>query len=149
MSCCTGLGDPLHWPLMRRPRSSTNTEASPLRAWRSVTLAATVMPAAFTHGPVPMRERALVGPLPLSGSRSTLRYARQVFELKPTDAPRLWQSASAPRRPPRFPVTLVALVTKKLIDGEARLAGDGDVELALSPLHDDMRNADTTVATTA
>src|SRR4051812_35307002 len=71
------------------------------------------MPFAFTHGPFPMRLRPSVGRLPLSASRSTLRYARQVFEPAPAAVARFWHRASAPRRPPRFPVTLVALVTKK------------------------------------
>src|SRR5262245_5786862 len=115
MSCCTGDGDPLHWPLMRWPRSSTKTAASPLLACSAVRSAATVAPLAFTHGPVPMRERAFVGPFPLSGSCSTLRYARQVFEPAPAAEARFWQMVSAPRRPPRLPVVLVALVTKKLM----------------------------------
>src|SRR6185295_4260807 len=33
MSCCTGLGEPVHCPGMRWPRSSTNTVESPVRAW--------------------------------------------------------------------------------------------------------------------
>jgi len=71
---------------------------------------------AFVHGPLPMRLRASVGRLPVSGSRSTLTYARHVLAPAPTAAARLWHSVSAPRRPPRLPVTLVALVTKKLSD---------------------------------
>src|SRR5262249_21311208 len=115
-----------------------------LRAWSSVRFAATVTPEAFTHGPLPMRERALVGPLPLSGSRSTLRYARQVFDPAPTAVASVWHNASAPRNPPRFPVTLVWLVTKKLnVDV---CPGLGDVELLP---HVDMRTAATPIARTA
>ena len=73
MSCSIGVGELGHWPLMRWPRSSRKTAASPLRACSSVTLAATIAPAALCHGPVPMRLRAWVGWLPLSASRSTLR----------------------------------------------------------------------------
>ena len=73
MSCCTGGGDPVHCPGMRWPRSSRKTAASPFRACRSVRFAATVTPFTFTHGPLPMRERASVGRLPFEASRSTLR----------------------------------------------------------------------------
>src|SRR5215813_10644308 len=102
--------------------------ASPFLAWSAVRSAATVAPLAFTQGPLPMRERALVGPFPLSGSCSTLRYARQVFEPAPTGVARFWQMASAPRRPPRLPVVLVALLTKKL-KGLAPGCGLGEEEL--------------------
>src|SRR4051812_37090881 len=131
MSCCTGEGDPLHCPLIRWPRSSTNTAASPLRACSSVTFDATVTPLKLIHGPLPMRERASVARLPLSASRSTLRYARHVFEPTPAAAARLSHNASAPRRPPRLPVTLVLLVTKKLIVGVCDWLG----EVLLLPPH--------------
>src|SRR5688572_27987451 len=77
MSCSLGPGDPVHCPLMRRPFSSTKTEASPERLCNSVRLLATTTPLALNHGPRPMRSRALVGRLPFDGSRSTLKYARQ------------------------------------------------------------------------
>src|SRR5262249_45945741 len=72
---------------------------------------------ALYQGPVPIRSRALVGRFPFAASRSTLRYARQVRAPWPTAAANRWHVASAPVRPPRLPVTLVELVTKKLIVG--------------------------------
>src|SRR6185436_4719219 len=113
MSCWFGPGEPAHWPLMRSPRSSRNSAASPLRAWSCATSPATGAPRAFNQGPLPIRLRASVGWLPLSASRSTLKYARQVRPPAPTAAARVWQRASAPRRPPRLPVVLVELLTKK------------------------------------
>ena len=71
MSCSHGVGDPVHWPLMRCPRSSTNTAASPLRAWSSERLFATSWRLALYQGPDPMRSRALTG-CPF-GPRSALR----------------------------------------------------------------------------
>src|SRR5262245_54683582 len=62
-----------------------------------------------------MRSRAFVGWLLFDASRSTLKYARQVFDPCPTAAARRWHVASAPARPPIFPVTLVALDTKNVI----------------------------------
>jgi len=73
MSCSTGDGDPGHWPLIGWPFSSTNTVESPLRAWSSVRLLATMTPFALNQGPLPIRLRASVDRLPLSASRSTLR----------------------------------------------------------------------------
>src|SRR4030095_15251939 len=70
---------------------------------------------ALYQGPEPMRSRALTG-APFE-SRSTLRYALQVLALCPMPAPSRWHVASAPARPPRFPVALVALETKKLTLG--------------------------------
>ena len=73
MSCSLGVGEPVHWPLIWRPRSSTNSVGSPVRAWSSVRSRAIVTPLALIHGPLPMRLRASVGWLALAGSRSTLR----------------------------------------------------------------------------
>ena len=67
MSCSTGLGEPVHWPLMRCPRSSRNRAASPVRECNSATLFATSCRLALYHGPAPMRSFAWVGwfhPLP-------------------------------------------------------------------------------------
>src|SRR5262247_2456222 len=64
-----------------------------------------------------MRLRASVDRLPLSASRSTLRYARHRLLPAPAAVASVWQMLSAPRRPPRFPVALFALVTKKPIVG--------------------------------
>ena len=72
-SCWTGEGDPAHWPLMRWPRSSRKTAASPRRACRAARSLATMTPAELNQGPLPIRLRASVGALPLSASRSTLR----------------------------------------------------------------------------
>src|SRR5262245_5667727 len=62
-----------------------------------------------------MRSRANVGWLLFDASRSTLKYARQVFDPCPTAAARRWHVASAPASPPRFPVALVALDTKNVM----------------------------------
>src|SRR5258705_7289983 len=115
MSCSTGAGDPVHWPLIGLPCSSTKMVELPVRECRSARLAATVAPLALTHGPLPIRERASVGRLPLSGSCSTLRYACHNRLPAPAALASVWQRLSAPRRPPRLPVIFVLLVTKKLI----------------------------------
>ena len=51
MSCSTGAGEPVHCPLMRWPRSSRKTPASPVRACSSVTLLATGARFALCQGP--------------------------------------------------------------------------------------------------
>src|ERR1041385_1241089 len=114
MSCSTGAGDPGHCPLMRRPVSSMKSAASPVRACSSSRLRAISTPLALRHGPIPMRVRPSTGG-PLSGSRSTLIYARHVCPAPPAVAASCWHSASAPRSPPRLPVVLLALLTKNVI----------------------------------
>src|SRR5262245_45114325 len=73
MSCSTGEGEPVNWPLIWVPRSSTKIVASPRRVCSSFTFAAICTPFELNHGPLPMRLRASVIRLPLSGSRSTLK----------------------------------------------------------------------------
>src|SRR6266581_2657451 len=111
MSCSLGFGDPGQAPGTGWPRSSTNKIGFPLRSWRSVRSLPTMRPLALYQGPLPIRSRALVGLLLLAGSRSTLRYACHV--LSPTAVAKVWQILSAPAKPPRLPVLLLALVTKK------------------------------------
>jgi hypothetical protein len=65
-----------------------NTSALPVRPCNSDKELATAMPFTLTHGPVPIRDRASVGLLPLSGSWSALRYARHVLLPAPTAAAR-------------------------------------------------------------
>src|SRR4051794_11444773 len=72
-SCSFGVGEPVHWPLIRLECSSMNTRGSPLRACRLARSAATITPRALNQGPLPMRSLALVGMLLLAGSFSTLR----------------------------------------------------------------------------
>src|SRR5262245_22367148 len=115
MSCSTGDGDPGHCPLIRRPFSSTNSEASPVREWSSPTFLATSTPLALRQGPMPIRLRASTGPPPLAGSWSALRYARHSWPPAPAAVANRWHMASAPLRPPRFPVVLRELETKKVI----------------------------------
>src|SRR5580765_2678518 len=101
-----------------------NTAASPVRACNSATVPATCARFALYQGPVPIRSRALVGRLAFDASRSTLRYARHVRAPCPAAAASRWHVASAPPRPPRSPVTLVALLTKKLILGPDGAIGE-------------------------
>ena len=114
MSCSTGAGDPGHCPLIRRPCSVMNSAASPVRECSSSTFLAMRTPLASRHGPLPMRVRASTA-APLSGSCSTLIYARHNRAPAPTVVASRWQRASAPRSPPRLPVVLVTLLTKKVI----------------------------------
>src|SRR6185436_7343911 len=70
MSCSTGGGDPIHWPLMGFPFSSTKSVELPFIAWSSVTLFATRTSLELIHGPLPIRSRALVARPPFDASRS-------------------------------------------------------------------------------
>src|SRR5262249_54484835 len=89
----------------------------------STTSFAMTTPLAFTHGPDPMRSRALTAPGPC-----VLRYARQVFPPAPTACARIWQIWAAPERPPRSaPLPEPTLVTKKL------MLPAGDCPLAVPP----------------
>jgi hypothetical protein len=72
----------------------------------------------------------------LLASRSTLRYARQVRRPCPEAAASRWQVASAPDKPPRLPVTLVALVVKKLIVAfEGRVGSEESLQATLIALN--------------
>src|SRR6516162_4398047 len=122
MSCSLGFGDPGQAPGTGCPRSSTNKIGFPLRSWRSARSFPTIRPLALNHGPLPIRSRALVGLLLLPGSRSTLKYARHVLSPDPTAVAKVWQIRSAPAKPPRLPVLLLALVTKKPMLGGASAA---------------------------
>src|SRR5262245_8459977 len=116
MSCSTGAGDPGHWPLIRRPVWSMKSEASPVRECSSSRFLATSTPLALRQGPMPMRLRASTGPPPLAGSWLALRYARHSWPPAPAEVANRWHNASAPLRPPIFPVVLVVLVTKKVME---------------------------------
>src|SRR6516165_12168324 len=123
MSCSLGFGDPGQAPGTGCPRSSTNKIGFPLRSWRSARSFPTIRPLALNQGPLPIRSRALVGLLLLPGSRSTLKYARHVLSPYPTAVAKVWQIRSAPAKPPRLPVLLLALVTKKpMLGGGASAA---------------------------
>jgi hypothetical protein len=102
------------------PRSSTNKIGFPLRSWRSMRSLPTISPLALNQGPLPIRSRASVGLLLFAGSRSTLKYARHVLSPCPTAVAKVWQIRSAPAKPPRLPVLLLALVTKNPCSGVAR-----------------------------
>src|ERR1700761_6105620 len=69
--------------------------------WRSSTFLAISTPLALTHGPLPMRSRALTPGW--VGVELVLRYARHVLPPAPTAVASFWQCASAPARPPRPP----------------------------------------------
>src|SRR5262249_25810593 len=111
----TGDGGAGHCRLTRRPFPSTNSEASPVRAWSSPTFLATSTPLALRQGPMPIRLRASTGPPPLAGSCSALRYARHSWPPAPAAVANRWHRASAPPQPPRFSVLLRELETKKVI----------------------------------
>src|SRR3954470_18523388 len=67
-------------------------------------------PFALTHGPAPMRSRALTAAWPLPAA--ALRYACHVL-LLPAAVASVWQMRSAPAMPPRSaPLPEAALVTK-------------------------------------
>src|SRR4029434_7348935 len=116
MSCSTGDGDPAHCPLIRRPFSSMRSAALPVRECSSSRFLATSTPLALRQGPMPIRLRASTGLPPLAGSWSALRYARQSWPPAPAAVANCWHIASAPPRPPRFPVVLRELVTKKVME---------------------------------
>ena len=115
MSCSTGAGEPVHWPLMRCPRSSTNSAASPVRAVQLGHVVRDEREVGVVPGPAAdpvarVRRLIAVGRVALDaeiGAPGALAVTRRVASR--------WQVASAPARPPRLPVTLVALVTKKLV----------------------------------
>src|SRR5262245_10966027 len=112
MSCLFGLSPR---PLTTAPFSVSELsfDSLLLSLCRSSTLEATCTPLALTHGPDPMRSRALTAGRP--SAAAALRYARQLPGA-PAAVASAVQCLSAPARPPRFaPSPEPTLVMKKLI----------------------------------